>query len=51
MAQRSLPLRPPPETWGTPPSPYPLWHKGRGLRPPPLETLSHRTGRGRGGHG
>ena len=25
MAQRYLPLRPPPETWGTPPSPIPLW--------------------------
>ena len=30
LAQRSLPLRPPPETWGTPPSPIPpLGTKGR----------------------
>ena len=30
MAQRYLPLRPPPETWGTPPSPIPpLGTKGR----------------------
>ena len=30
LAQRSLPLRPPPETWGTPPSPMPpLGTKGR----------------------
>ena len=33
LAQRSLPLRPPPETWGTPPSPHtPSGHKGAKLR-------------------
>ena len=33
LAQRSLPLRPPPETWGTPPVPHaPSWHKGAGLQ-------------------
>ena len=33
LAQRSLPLRPPPETWGTPPVPHtPSGHKGAGLQ-------------------
>ena len=37
MAQRCLPLRPPPETWGTPPVPHtPSWHKGAGLRSLPF---------------
>ena len=37
LAQRSLPLRPPPETWGTPPVPHtPSWHKGAGLRSLPF---------------
>ena len=35
LAQRSLPLRPPPETWGTPPVPHaPSGHKGAGCGPP-----------------
>ena len=35
LAQRPLPLRPPPETWGTPPVPHaPSWHKGAGCGPP-----------------
>nr|DAG07580.1 MAG TPA: hypothetical protein [Caudoviricetes sp.] len=53
MAQRSLPLKPPPETWGTPPSPIPPLAqrpgaaapafgnqppRGRGCGPLPLET-------------
>ena len=39
MAQRYLPLRPPPETWGTPPSPIPpLGTKGRNCGFSPLET-------------
>ena len=45
LAQRSLPLRPPPETWGTPPVPHaPSWHKGARLRSLPFGNPS----RGRG---
>ena len=48
MAQRYLPLRPPPETWGTPPSPIPpLGTKGRDCGPSPLETPPG-VGRGSG---
>ena len=48
LAQRSLPLRPPPETWGTPPVPHaPSWHKGAGLRSLPFGNPSQGGG-GRG---
>ena len=48
LAQRSLPLRPPPETWGTPPVPHaPSWHKGAGLRSLPFGNPSQGDG-GRG---
>ena len=46
MAQRSLPLRPSPETWGTPPSPIPpLGTKGRNCGFSPLETPLRRRRR------
>ena len=46
LAQRSLPLRPPPETWGTPPVPHaPSWHKGAGLGPPLWKPLPRGRGR------
>ena len=48
LAQRSLPLRPPPDTWGTPPVPHaPSWHKGAGLRSLPFGNPSPGDG-GRG---
>ena len=47
LAQRSLPLRPPPETWGTPPVPHaPSWHKGAGLRSLPFGNPSRGRGPG-----
>ena len=49
LAQRSLPLRPPPETWGTPPVPHaPSWHKGAGLRSLPFGNPSEDKGSGSG---
>ena len=48
LRQRPLPLRPPPETWGTPPVPHtPSWHKGVGLRSLPFGNPSQGDG-GRG---
>ncbi len=45
LAQRPLPLRPPPETWGTPPVPHtPSWHKGAGLRSLPFGNPSREIG-------
>ena len=48
LAQSPLSLRPPPETWRTPPVPHtPSWHKGAGLRSLPFGNPSQGDG-GRG---
>ena len=55
MAQRSLPLRPPPETWGDATVPHtPSGTKGRGCGPSPLETppgVGRGSGSGKKGRG